>query len=230
MVREGRVAINGRIVTRMGVKIDPGHDRVSLDGVVLSRRASKAVVLAMYKPRGVITTASDPEGRKTVYDVLMSAGWNAAKVGRVFYVGRLDFNSEGLLLLTSDGALAHALTHPSGGVQRVYRVKVSGRVDDDWLSRIVDGVELEDGFARAERVEVVRRLRNATWLEMQVREGRNRLVRRLMASGGYLVRRLVRVSYAGVELGGMRPGQVRMLEHDEQLKLRRACGMVREAG
>ncbi|RME23605.1 MAG: rRNA pseudouridine synthase [Deltaproteobacteria bacterium] len=140
----------------------------------------------------------------------------------------MDFNTEGLLLLTSDGPLAHALTHPSNAVSRVYRVKVSGRVDESWLARLRRGVDLEDGPAAAERVEVTQRLNNATWLEIEVKEGRNRLIRRLMEAGGYPVRRLVRLSYAGIELGGLKPGQVRKLTAGEYGRLRSACGLEGE--
>lgn len=225
-IAEGRVRVDGQLVTRPGLKVDAAKAKIEVDGQRLGLPRPH-VWLALYKPRGYVTTSRDPRGRPTVFELLGDAGTIRGQK-RVFYVGRLDMDSEGLLLLTSDGQLAHRLTHPTVGVPRRYRLKIEGKLGKKDLESLRQGVLLEDGYAKVEQLRVQSRPGNSQWVEVVVREGRNRLLRRLFAALGLRVLRLVRVEYAGVKLGGLEPGQFRSLSRAEQIRLRQAVG-VREA-
>jgi 23S rRNA pseudouridine2605 synthase len=218
LIESGRVTVNGEVITTLGTKVDPSTDQVRVDGK-LARQVEERIYLAMYKPRSVVCTASDPGNRTTASDLLKGI---AATRGprRVFHVGRLDYNSEGLLLFTNDGQLANDLAHPSNQVPRVYQVRVRGNPSGATLQRLRSGIELEDGFARAVELEIIRRNRSSTWVELILAQGRNRLVRRLFAAVGHQVLRLIRVAYGGVEIGEMRPGEVRRLTSQELRLLR----------
>jgi len=213
LIASGRVAVNGKVVNTQGIKVDPDLDRVTVDGELL-RQNKASIYLMMNKPRGLLAATSDPQGRKTVFSLLKKQA-SARGPRRVFNVGRLDFNSEGLLLLTNDGPLTNVLTHPSSGVPRIYRVRVQGMPTEAALRSLSRGVKLEDGMAKVESVKVVKRNRSSTWVQLLVREGRNRLVRRLFEHLRHQVVRLVRVSYGGVELGDLGSGQVRSLTPEE---------------
>jgi len=205
LVRQGRVMI-GAEVAALGATVDPRRDKVTVDGERV-RLPRVRIYLAMYKPRGVITTARDQRGRPTVYELLPKLPV------RVNPVGRLDFNSEGLLLFTNDGLLAHALTHPSGAVEREYQVKIQGVVPEWAIEKVKRGVRLEDGLARATvcaRVESGR-VKTNTWLRVVVAEGRYREVRRMFGVLGFNVLKLKRVRFGPVLLGRMKPGEVREL-------------------
>lgn len=215
MILEGRVKVNGKVIRELGTRADPEADIVTVDGKPIAR-VSEHVHLMLYKPTKVVTTLSDPEGRRSVGDLLRSL-----KV-RVFPVGRLDYDAEGALLLTNDGDLAHRLAHPRWGVPRTYRAKVKGFPTDEALERMKKGVRLEDGMARATEVELERRtLRNA-WIRLEVREGRHHLVKRLCEAVGHPVDRLVRLDYAGVGIQGMTPGELRFLSSGEVRRLKAA--------
>lgn len=213
LIAAGRVRVNGRVVRVQGVKVDPDRDKVRVDGkpVTVTR---KPLYLMLNKPRSVVATARDPQGRTTVFDVLEGQA-SSRGLDRVFYVGRLDYASEGLLLLTNDGGLADVLMHPSSRVPRVYQVRVKGALSRDALTRLHRGVELEDGPVRARKTRVLKRNRATTWVELTLEEGRNRLVRRLFATLGYPVNRLVRVGYGGLHLGDLPRGKVRKLTSGE---------------
>jgi 23S rRNA pseudouridine2605 synthase len=223
MIRAGRVRINGEMVTEMGTKVEPG-DRVEVDGRPVG--VDQPVWVMLNKPAGHVTTRADPEGRPTVYDLL------PPELGGLYHVGRLDRDSEGLLLLTNDGDVANQLLHPSREVDRVYLVDVVGAPTRRTLSRLLAGVELEDGPARAHRVEVVKRARATrgagaeahTRLRVLVREGRKREVRRIFDALGHPVRRLVRVRLGPVELGDLRRGEWRELSPGEVRALRKRVG------
>jgi pseudouridine synthase len=219
LILAGRVQVNGRVVTLLGTRVDPHEDVILVDGKALGRKTAQ-LYLMLHKPRGVLTASSDPEGRRTVIDLL--EGWAAARgPRRVFHVGRLDYNSEGLVLLTNDGALASRLSHPSNGVPRTYQARVQGEPGDEDLKRLLRGVPLEDGPAAALDVQVLKRNPRSTWLELVVAEGRNRLVRRMCEHLGHPVLRLVRVAYGGLELGRLPAGKFRELLPDEVDLLRR---------
>lgn len=216
----GRLAINDEVVTQLGSKVMAG-DRVALDAKEINRPPLERLVLAMYKPIGVICTRHDPEGRTTMYDIL------GPDMPRLNAVGRLDYNSEGLILLTNDGLLAHRLTHPSHEVERVYRVRLHGYVDADILAKLRRGTQLEDGPTGPLSITLDRHTQSHHWLTIILREGRNRMVRRIFESQGLTVARLIRVGYGGIQLGNQEPGSWRPLSPDEVVQLRRAAGFHR---
>ncbi|MBI2963075.1 MAG: rRNA pseudouridine synthase [Deltaproteobacteria bacterium] len=223
LIAAGRVTVNGRTVSELGAKADPRRDDVRLDGEPV--RASRARVLLLHKPVGVVTTLADPDGRPTIRDYL-PAGHE-----RVFPVGRLDFHSSGLLLLTNDGELAARLLHPRWRIARTYRVKVSGRPSEAALGRLRRGVKLDDGVSGPAQVDVERLLPAKAWLRITVREGRRREIRRMCDAVGHPVERLVRVRFGPIELGRLPPGRWRALGDAETAALRAAVGLgARGAG
>jgi 23S rRNA pseudouridine2605 synthase len=205
-ILDGRVAVNGRIVTTLGEQADPDVDKVTVDGEALASEAK--LVLLLHKPDAVVSTASDPEGRETVVDLV-------DQPVRLVPVGRLDFHSEGALLLTNDGEFHHRLTHPKFQVPKMYWVKVPGSLKSEAVAQFERGVRLEDGVARAQDVRVVAEEGSGTWLTLTVTDGRNRLIRRICEALGHRVLRLVRHQIGAVELGDLRPGQYRALSHSE---------------
>ena len=211
----GRVTVNGKIATELGLKVDPDRDAIKVDGRRIGPAPSRRTYLAFNKPRGVVTTLSDPEGRPTVRDYLRGVR------ARVFPVGRLDYDSEGLLLLTDDGTLARDLMHPSRGVEKTYAVKVKGQPDNDVIIRLRRGVPVDGRRTGPAQVRIVRRGDNA-WLQVTIAEGRNRQVRRMLQAVGHPVQRLRRIRYGGVELGALPVGGVRALSQAEITQLRRA--------
>jgi 23S rRNA pseudouridine2605 synthase len=213
LIRDGRVSVNGRRVTTLGTRVDSDRDQVRVDGKPI-QQASELIYVMMYKPRGVIAAVKDPQGRQTVMDLLGKQGMRRG-ARRVFHVGRLDYNSEGLLLFTNDGALAMALTHPSHAVPRVYRARVQGIVQDKTLQRLMRGITLDDGPVALVSAEILKTNPRSTWIEVTVVEGRNHLVRRLFQAVGHSVLRLIRVSYGGVELGDLHYGEARPLTGEE---------------
>ena len=218
MIAEGRVKVNGRPVS-LGDKMDPDFDKVSIDGKnqrIVRKR--KYIYIMLHKPRGYITTASDERGRKTVMDLVADVG------RRVYPVGRLDKDSEGLLLLTDDGAFANLLTHPSGGVGKLYRVTVRPRATEEQIVRMSSGVVLDDGVKTAPAViHVAADEPGRTVLEMTLFEGRNREIRRMCEAVGLEVIRLKRSAEGPVKLGMLPPGEWRELKRSEVTALRNAA-------
>ena len=218
MIRDGRVRVNGEIVREMGVTVEP-DDRVVVDGRAVS--PEPPVWVALHKPPGYVTTRDDPQGRPTVYDLLPE------RFASLFHVGRLDLDSEGLLLLTNEGGVANRLMHPSHEVDRVYRVDVEGTLSRQERRSLLDGVELRDGLARAHEVEVVaedpagRGRRPGTRVRVVMREGRKREVRRLFDAIGHPVHRLVRERLGPIALGELPSGEWRELTSSEVEALRR---------
>ncbi len=212
-MQAGRVRVNGEVVSELGVRIVPGEDTVELDGEVVSIPEARWV--AYYKPSGVLTTRSDPHAGKTIYDLLPD------DFQGLRYVGRLDRDAEGLLILTNDGDGAHALQHPSGEVEREYWVEVAGTVEPATVARLVRGVELEDGPARAKAATLVEAGPVVSRLTLVLTEGRKREVRRMLSSVGHSVQRLRRTRFGGVHLGGLDPGGWRELTPEECEGLRR---------
>ncbi|HEX6938297.1 MAG TPA: pseudouridine synthase [Longimicrobiales bacterium] len=204
MIREGRVRVNGRIVTELGTRVDVGADRVSVDGRPVE--LAEPTWIALHKPRGYVSTRSDPQGRPTIYDLIPD------RFAGLFHVGRLDVDSEGLLLLTNQGDTANRLLHPRHGVERVYDVIVRGVVGDAEIRRLLDGIGLEDGVARAAAVERRTAPRPGfDRLRVTMREGRKREVRRMFRALGHRVHRLIRLRYGPVRLAGLEPGAWRHL-------------------
>jgi 23S rRNA pseudouridine2605 synthase len=218
LIAAGRVAVDGALVTLPGQRVDPERARVTLDGVPV-RAESRRLYVLVNKPMGYVVTASDPQGRETIFDLLPELP------ARVFPVGRLDLNSTGLVLLTNDGEVAERLGHPRYEVERVYRAKVSGAVTEATLERLQAGVQLEDGPARALRARVVKRNPGSTVVEVVVAEGRFHLVRRLMKGVGHPVRRLSRMAMGVLELGPLPLGEARPLKMPEVRALRTSLGL-----
>jgi pseudouridine synthase len=202
-IADRRVAVNGRVVTDPDRWIDPDRDRVAFDGTRL--RAASKVYLLLYKPKGYLTTYRDPEGRKTVYD-LMPPGDRF-----LFPVGRLDLDTSGLLVMTNDSAFAESLTNPSAGIEKTYLVKASKLLSDDDLSALRAGVTLKDGPTRPARVARVRDSGGRTVFEITITEGRNRQVRRMVESLDAKVLKLVRVAIGGLRIGELAIGKTRPL-------------------
>jgi 23S rRNA pseudouridine2605 synthase len=218
LIAAGRVAVNGTPVTAQGVQVDPGRDLVAVDGRPVERLARHRHLL-LYKPPGCVTTLADPQGRPTAAQYLEGVR------ERVFPVGRLDWDAEGALLFTTDGELANRLAHPRYGHRRTYLAKVKGEPPAAALERMVAGVRLEDGPARALEAAVHERAERNTWVRVAVGEGRKHLVKRLCEAVGLEVQRLFRPEFGGVSVGRLRPGQFRDLGPEEIRALRRAAGL-----
>jgi 23S rRNA pseudouridine2605 synthase len=214
LIAAGRVRVNGAVAT-LGDRADPETDRIEVDGAVVGVRPGLVHYL-LNKPAGVVTTASDPQGRPTVVGLVPAEP-------RVFPVGRLDADTEGLLLLTNDGELAHRLTHPSFGIDKEYLAEVDGRPTRGALRRLREGVDLEDGRTAPARVSVV----GDRLLRITIHEGRNRQVRRMCDAVGHPVRRLVRVRVGPIADRRLAPGEWRALEQDEVRALERAVAAPR---
>lgn len=213
LIREGRVRVDGRTVTEMGVRVDPDASRVTVDGKVVERRPARWV--ALHKPVGYLCTRSDPRGRRTVYDLLPEGD-----LRDLFHVGRLDYMSEGLLLLTNEGDVAHRLLHPSSEMERRYEVVLESPVPDGLAERLLAGVELEDGPAAASAASLLPGPGEDTTLLLTLREGRNREIRRMMDAVGATVHALRRISFGPVELGDLPEGEWRELSEAELERLR----------
>ncbi len=208
----GKVEVDGEVVTRLGTTVDPTRAVIRVDGRRLPP-VGPHVYLVLNKPRGVVSTMSDPEGRRHLGDLV------ADRPERLFHVGRLDTDTEGLLLLTNDGELAHRLAHPSHGVSKTYVAEVDGVVRAATRRRLLEGVELDDGPIVCDAVTVRDVLRSGSHprslVEVVIHEGRNRIVRRMLDAVGHPVRQLTRTGMGGVRVGTLRTGQWRELTPDE---------------
>ena len=210
LIEQGRVEVNGT-VAKLGSKVDPIHAEIKVDGERL--KSAKPVYLALFKPKGYLCTHADQQGRAKTIDLIPPS------FGRLFLIGRLDKVSEGLILLTNDGALSERLTHPRYGVPKVYRVQVAGELTDAGVRQLREGVHLAEGFAKVENVIIKGRHKQSTILEMTLSEGMNREVRRLLARIGHKVLTLIRVAVGPVKLGKLTPGEWRKLTQSEIEKL-----------
>ncbi|HVP57634.1 MAG TPA: pseudouridine synthase [bacterium] len=219
LIRGGLVTIDGVQVTELATLVDPEHQRVEVGGKPV-RPFAELIYIAANKPRGVVVTASDPRGRKTIY-----RGIERLPEG-VFSVGRLDMDSEGLVILTNDGKLAFRLAHPRYGIERVYEVAVKGQIGQDLLDGLAKGVLLEEGVVRAKRVQLVRQGGERGVLRVTLTEGKKHEVRRMIAGCGYEVLRLKRIRFGNVNLRRVPGGSWRNLDRDEIRGLRR---LVQEA-
>ena len=218
MIGEGRVEVDGEIVRRYGARVDPQRQIIRVDGRRIPARED-LVHLALNKPAGVLTTMSDSRGRPTIADFLGGHG------ERLFHVGRLDYDTEGLMLLMNDGELAHRLAHPSYGVLKTYLADVAGPLPRDLGRQLVTGIELADGVASADRFRVVERAGSRALVEITLHEGRKHIVRRLLAAVGHPVSRLVRTQVGPVKLGNLKPGTSRALTTVEVGELYAAVGL-----
>jgi len=214
LILAGRVRVNGRVVTELGTKVDPHADRVEVDGKRLV--AEKPVYHVVHKPREMVTTLDDPEGRATIGHLLRQIP------ERVVPVGRLDYHTSGALLVTNDGDMVDALLRPRSGVPKVYAAKLQGHLDVDELDALRNGVVLDDGYkTKPAEVFVLREERNNTWVNITLIEGKNRQIHRMGDAIGHRVMRLSRQSFAGITVDGMRPGEARELKRDELQQLKK---------
>ncbi len=217
MIAAGRVTVNGQTAS-IGSSVCPGTDDVALDGGRVSG-AQRQVAVLLYKPRGVVSTLSDPQGRKTVREYVQDIP------ERLYHVGRLDINSEGLLIMTNDGALAYRMTHPKFMVEKTYYAVVDGRLTASQIARLTNGVQLEDGMTAPARVERVRATQHGdTSFCIAIHEGRNRQVRRMAEAVGHRVLRLKRERFGPLSLADMKPGECRRLTDAEVAALKKALG------
>lgn len=223
-ITEGRVTVNGAVVRKLGSQADPVKDSIKVDGKRI-KPAAAPLYYAFHKPPGVITTLNDPEHRPDLTPYVQSLG----EKRRLFPVGRLDYNTTGLLLLTNDGELALRLTHPRFGVKKLYRAKLSACPTSDDLARLRQGIRLDDGVTAPARARVIERLKKNAWVEIEVREGRKREVRRMFEALGFFVEKLVRIKVGSVSLGALAPGEIRPLNHSEVESLKRQVGLYPSA-
>jgi 23S rRNA pseudouridine2605 synthase len=217
LIVAGRVRVDGRVVTELGVSVDVRRSRIDVDGQQVT--AEPFVYLAWHKPREVMSTMKDPEGRSCVADFTRTVAV------RVVPVGRLDFHTSGLMLLTNDGELASKLSHPGSQAPKEYVAKVKGVVGQEAVERWQQSIVIDGRATRPAEVRKLREEGDKTWLSIVLREGRNRQVRRLAEAAGYHVMRLARVAYAGISLEGLKPGQWRHLTVDELKDLKRRFGV-----
>ena len=213
LILEGRVTVNGRVAT-IGMKADATSDHIKLNGKLLIRPEPK-VYLMLNKPAQVVTSLLDPEGRPTIKDFLKKVKY------RIYPVGRLDYDSEGLLLLTNDGDFTQALLHPSKKIPKTYLVKVKGVPGEEQIHKLRTGIKLEDGMTAPAKIEKLRKTENNAWVEMTIHEGRNRQIRRMFEQTGHPVLKLKRTRINGIELGNLKSGEYRYLKPEEILKIKK---------
>ena len=218
LIVAGRVRVNGEVVTQLGTRVNPKRDVIQVDGRTVGKPQEPTYII-LNKPRGVLSSARDSRGRITVVDLVDHPS-------RLYPVGRLDLDSEGLILLTNDGALAHRLAHPRYEHEKEYRVLVEGTPDEETLQRWREGVALEGGRTRPAQVSVERRAGEGVWLRIVLREGRKRQIRRMVEAAGYRVVRLIRVRMGPLRLGNLKPGGYRPLSKSEWRALRGIRGRV----
>jgi pseudouridine synthase len=218
LIGDGRVQVDGEIVRRFGARVDPRQQVIRVDGKRIPARED-LVYLALNKPPGVVSAMSDDRGRRTIADLI------GDRAERLFHVGRLDYETEGLILLTNDGDLAHRLAHPRYGVLKTYLAEVPGPLPRDLGRRLTTGIELADGTAAADRFRVVEQDGTRALVEITLHEGRKRIVRRMLEEAGHPVRRLVRTQVGPVRLGALRPATTRRLSTAEIGDLYALVGM-----
>jgi 23S rRNA pseudouridine2605 synthase len=218
-ILEGRVTVNGTVVRKLGSQADPAKDSIKVDGKRV-KPAAAPLYYAFHKPPGIITTLNDPERRPDLTPYLARLG----EKRRVFPVGRLDYNTTGILLLTNDGELALRLTHPRFGVKKIYRVKLSACPTEEDLAHLRKGIRLDDGMTAPARVRIVEKLKKNAWVEIELHEGRRREVRRMFEALGYFVEKLIRIRFGPISLGALAPGTLRPLSQSEVQSLKRAVG------
>ena len=215
LILQGRVEVNGKVVRTLGAKADPEKDHVKLNGRLL-RTGQPKVYLMLNKPKGYVTTLKDPEGRPTVMELLKGVHQ------RVYPIGRLDYDAEGLLLFTNDGEIAEHLMHPRYEIPRTYLVKVKGVLEDQEIQRLEAGVLLIDGMTAPCRIKKMRKTMENSWIELTMREGRNRQVKRILEHAGHPVLKLKRIRFAWLELAGLEVGEYRYLAEKEIQRIKKA--------
>ena len=214
LIADGRVTVDGRPIRELGAKIDPDNHEVAVDGETIKRSLTKSY-LALHKPKGVLSTMYDPEGRPSLADFI------DLRKERLFHVGRLDKDSEGLILLTNDGDLTFRATHPSFGLEKTYIIEFEGRLETGVDKVLLKGVELEDGMGRVLSFKQL----SANWIEVKIHEGRYHIIRRLMEAVGVEVLRLIRTNFGPISLGDTPEGRWRDLNEQELLNIQKALDL-----
>ncbi|MGW3423843.1 pseudouridine synthase [Streptomyces phaeochromogenes] len=217
LVEQSRVEVNGEIVVEQGMRVDPENDEIRVDGLTVATQSYQFFVLN--KPAGVVSTMEDNEGRQCLGDYVTN------RETRLFHVGRLDTETEGVILLTNHGELAHRLTHPKYGVKKVYLAHVVGPIPRDLGKQLKDGIQLEDGYAKADHFRVVEQTGKNYLVEVTLHEGRKHIVRRMLAEAGFPVEKLVRVSFGPIALGDQKSGWLRRLSNTEVGMLMQEVGL-----
>ncbi|RKN03999.1 pseudouridine synthase [Streptomyces radicis] len=217
LIDQARVEVNGRIVTSQGRRVDPEKDEIKVDGLTIA--AQSYLFFALNKPAGVVSSMEDPDGRQCLGDYVQN------RETRLFHVGRLDTETEGLILLTNHGELAHRLTHPKYGVTKSYLAAIQGPIPRDLGKRLKDGVRLEDGWARADHFRVVQNTGKNYLVEVSLHEGRKHIVRRMLSESGFPVDKLVRTRFGPIVLGDQKSGWLRRMTHTEVGQLMREVGL-----
>jgi 23S rRNA pseudouridine2605 synthase len=214
LIADGRVTVDGRPIRELGAKIDPENHEVAVDGETIQRSLTKSY-LVLHKPKGVLSTMYDPEGRPSLADFI------DLRKERLFHVGRLDKDSEGLILLTNDGDLTFRATHPSFGLEKTYIIEFEGRLETGVDKVLLKGVELEDGMGRVLSFKQL----SANWIEVKIHEGRYHIIRRLMEAVGVEVLRLIRTNFGPISLGDTPEGRWRDLNEQELLNIQKALDL-----
>jgi 23S rRNA pseudouridine2605 synthase len=214
LIADGRVTVDGRPIRELGAKIDPDKHEVAVDGETIQRSLTKSY-LVLHKPKGVLSTMYDPEGRPSLADFI------DLRKERLFHVGRLDKDSEGLILLTNDGDLTFRATHPSFGLEKTYIIEFEGRLETGVDKVLLKGVELEDGMGRVLSFKQL----SANWIEVKIHEGRYHIIRRLMEAVGVEVLRLIRTNFGPISLGDTPEGRWRDLNEQELLNIQKALDL-----
>ncbi|HBF79134.1 MAG TPA: pseudouridine synthase [Streptomyces sp.] len=217
LIEQARVEVNGEIVLEQGKRVDPQKDEIKVDGLTVATQSY--LFFALNKPAGVVSTMGDPDGRQNLGDYVTN------RETRLFHVGRLDTETEGIILLTNHGELAHRLTHPRYGVKKTYLAAIQGPLPRDLGKRLKDGIQLEDGYARADHFRVVENTGKNYLVEVTLHEGRKHIVRRMLAEAGFPVERLVRTSFGPIPLGDQKSGWLRRLTNTEVGMLMREVGL-----
>jgi len=207
LIEQSRVEVNGEIVVEQGLRVDPEHDEIKVDGLTVATQSYQ--FFSLNKPAGVVSTMEDNEGRQCLGDYVTN------RETRLFHVGRLDTETEGVILLTNHGELAHRLTHPKYGVKKVYLAHIVGPIPRDLGKQLKDGIQLEDGYARADHFRVVEQTGKNYLVEVTLHEGRKHIVRRMLAEAGFPVDKLVRVAFGPITLGDQKSGWLRRLSNTE---------------
>ena len=214
LIAEGHVTVDGKVVKELGTKVDASSADIRVDGRKINLNVEKIYII-LNKPRRVLSSVSDDRGRQTVVDLIDDVS------EKIFPIGRLDYNTEGVLLLTNDGELANALMHPSSEIDKKYVAVIKGRVDEERLDRLRVGIKLDDGMTAPALINVTALDDDSSTVEITIHEGRNRQVRRMFSAIGYNIKRLRRVSFAGLTVEGLKLGEHRRLNRHELDKLQR---------
>jgi 23S rRNA pseudouridine2605 synthase len=211
LIKEGKVKVNGEIVKDLGIKINPEKDIVEVEGNII-KPVEKKIYIKIYKPVGYLSAVGkDKFGRKTLTDLLKELNIKES----LFPVGRLDYNSEGLLILTNDGEFANKITHPKHEIKKVYHVEVVPKVDEETLNQMKKGAVLEDGFFKPDKAEILKHVKDSTWLLFEIHSGKKRILRRYVSKFNHKVKRLVRVKIDSISIENLKPHQFKHLTDKE---------------